>query len=306
MSAGSGSLAPEGRSVAGGIGLMLLAFFLFTANDALAKRLATTYSSGQILVYRSAVVLVVLAPLIARAGVRTVLVIERPWLHGLRVLCATVEVLLFYWAISVLPLADAMTFYLASPIYITVLASFFLKEAVGLRRWLAVMVGFVGVVVALRPSTAAFGGYALIAFVGSLIYAVFVVVTRSVRNAPGIALLSWQFAATLIGGAIAAPVSWVALSAPIDAALLGLLGLVSLAGMACVNQSLRLAPASVVAPYQNTFIVWAILFGYFFFGDTPGWHIVVGATIIVASCLYIFFREQNAAPRVEPDIVSGP
>jgi drug/metabolite transporter (DMT)-like permease len=306
MTAKNGSLAPERQNVAAGIGLMLVGFFLFSANDALGKWLAATYTPGQILLFRSALGLVVLAPFIARAGLSAVFAVERPWLHVLRVFCATVEVYFFYWAVSVLPLADAMTYYLASPIYVTVLASLVLKERVGWRRWSAVAAGFLGVVIALQPSAAAFGWYALIALAGSVVYAVFLVITRSVRDAPGVALASWQFIGALVVGAVTAPINWVPLNAVTDAALLSLLGLLALVAIVCVNRSLNLAPASVVVPYQNTLIVWAILFGYVFFNDVPGWHLLAGAAIIVVSCLYIFFREQKVAPRAEPDIVSGP
>jgi drug/metabolite transporter (DMT)-like permease len=169
-----------------------------------------------------------------------------------------------------------------------------------------VAAGFVGVLVALQPSAAAFGWYALIALAGSIVYSVFLVITRSVRDAPGVALASWQFIAALVVGAVTAPINWVPLNAATDAALLSLLGLLALVAIVCVNRSLHLAPASVVVPYQNTLIVWAILVGYVFFNYVPGWHLLAGAAIIVASCLYIFFREQKVAPRAEPDIISGP
>jgi drug/metabolite transporter (DMT)-like permease len=304
MTAESSSIAPERQNVAAGIGLILLAFFLFSANDAQAKWLAATYTPGQILLFRSILAIIVLAPFAVRAGLHSIIVVERPGLHLLRVLCAAVEVYLFYWAISALPLADAMTFYLASPIYVTALAALVLNESVGLHRWLAVVAGFIGVVVALQPSTAAFGWHALLAFAGSIVYAVFVIITRSVRHTPGVTLAFWQFAATLVVGAITAPVDWVPLKSANDAANLGFLGLVSLVAMLCLNRSLNLAPASVVVPYQNTLIIWGILFGYIFFGDVPGLHIVVGATIIIASCLYIFFRESRT--RAEADFIVGP
>jgi drug/metabolite transporter (DMT)-like permease len=306
MTAQSGALGAERQNIAAGIGLMLLGFLMFSANDALGKWLAATYTPGQILLLRSIFGLAVLAPLIARAGWRSLLVVERPWLHLLRIVCATIEVFFFYWAVSVLPLADAMTYYLAGPIYVTVLAALVLGEPVGWRRWTAVVAGFLGVVVALQPTAAAFGAYALIAFAGSLIYAVFLVITRSVRGTPDLTMAVWQFVAALIAGAVTAPFNWVPFATLADALLVGLLGIVALVAIVCVNRSLKLAPASVVVPYQNTMIVWAILFGYFVFGDTPGWHLIIGAAIIVAACLYIFFREQKVARQPQPDIISGP
>jgi drug/metabolite transporter (DMT)-like permease len=306
MTAKGGALVPERQNIPAGIGLMVLGFVMFSANDALGKWLAATYTPGQILLLRSVFGLTILAPFIWRAGIRSVVSVERPWLHLVRVTFSTVETFLFYWAVSVLPLADAMTYYLAGPIYVTVLAAILLKERVGWRRWTAVGVGFLGVVIALQPTAEAFGWYALIAFAGSLVYAIFMVITRSVRGTPDLTMATWQFVAALIAGIISVPVHWVPFTEPVDAFLIGLLGVVALVAILCVNRSLKLAPASIVVPYQNTLIVWAILFGYIFFHDTPGIHLIVGAAIIIAACLYIFFREQKVANHPEPEVMSGP
>jgi drug/metabolite transporter (DMT)-like permease len=306
MTAEGGTPSPERQNIAAGIGLMLFGFLMFSANDALGKWLAATYAPGQILLVRSIAALVVLSPFIAKVGIRSVLRVERPWLHIFRVCCSTAETFFFYWAVSVLPLADAMTYYLAGPIYVTVLATLVLKEPVGWRRWSAIAVGFAGVLIALQPTAAAFGGYALIAFAGSLIYAVMMVVTRSVRGTPDLTMAVWQIAAALLVGAVTAPFDWVAFPGPSDVLLVGLLGVVALVAIVCVNRSLKLAPASIVVPYQNTLIIWAMLFGYYIFGDAPGWHLIIGASIIVAACLYIFFREQKVARRPQADIVVGP
>jgi drug/metabolite transporter (DMT)-like permease len=294
------------QNVALGIGLMLLGFLMFSANDALGKWLAGTYSPGQILLFRSAFALVVLAPIVAKAGFGSLFALERPWLQAFRLLCATVETFLFYWAVSVLPLADAMTYYLAGPIYVTMMAALVLGEPVRWRRWLAIVVGFAGVLIALQPSAASFGWYALIAFAGSVIYAIYLVVTRSLRGTSDVAMAFWQFATSLVFGAATAPFGWAPIAGAGDVVLIGILGVTALAAIVCVNRSLKLAPASVVVPYQNTLIVWAIFFGYVFFGDVPSLNLLLGAAIIVAACLYIFFREQKVAPRPEPDIVSGP
>ena len=107
-------------------------------------------------------------------------------------------------------------------------------------------------------------------------------------------MVAWQFAAALICGLIWAPFQWVPLDA-YDLVLIGLVGVVGMAAMACVNRSLKLAPASVVVPYQYTMIVWAVIFGYLVFGDIPSWSMVTGATVIIAAGLYIFLREQRLA-----------
>ncbi len=294
------------QNIPAGIGLMLSGFVLFSANDALAKWMTGTYAPGQMLLMRSIASVLVISPFILRGGVRSLFAVERPWLHVLRVVFATAEVLLFYWAVSGLALADTITYYLAGPIYVTVLAAFFLKERVGWRRWSAVAVGFLGVLIALKPSSGAFNYHTLIAFAGSILYALFLVVTRRLRETPDVTLAAWQMLGTLVAGAALAPFGWRAFAHSQDVPMLAMLGVTALVAIVAVNRSLRLAPASVVVPYQYTMIVWAALFGYFVFGEVPSWNVIAGAAIIVAAGLYIFFREQIVAKPAVPQVSPGP
>jgi len=195
-----------------GIGFMAGAIFIFSVNDALGKWLAADYAPPQILLFRSVVAGVLLIPIIRRMGWRALLRVERPWLQLFRVVLAAVETAMFYWAVKRLPLADAMTYYLAGPIYVTLMAAVFLGEKVGWRRWLAVLVGFLGVIVALGPSAASFGGAALIAFAGSIIYSVYLVVTRVLRGTPDTVMAAWQIGAGLIFGIVGTPFVWVPLA----------------------------------------------------------------------------------------------
>lgn len=288
-----------------GIGLMVFAVFLFSVNDTLGKWLAASYAAPQILLLRNLAALAILVPLVWRLGFRSLIVLHRPWLQALRASLGAIEVAMFYWAISYLPLADTMTFYLAGPIYVTVLAAVFLGERVGWRRWTAVLVGFLGVVVALGPSAMSFGWVTLIPLAGSVIYAVFLVTTRVLRGTHDVAMAAWQIAAGFIVGAIGAPFVWRPFEGWHNASLIALLGVMSLVGIVAVNRSLAVAPASVVVPYQYLLIVWAILFGYFVFGDVPSPAMLAGAAIIVGAGLYIFLRESrlglNPKPEVPPD-----
>ena len=294
------------QNIPAGIGLMLFGFLLFSANDALGKWMAATYAPGQILLIRNTASLALLVPFIMKSGLRPLFALDQPWLQLLRLAFATTEVLFFYWAVSGLPLADAMTYYLAGPIYVTVLAAFVLKEHVGWRRWSAVGVGFVGVLIAMKPSTGVFNFHVLIAFTGSLLYAGFLVVTRRLRNTPDLTLATWQVVSGLVAGAIVAPFHWVPVTHKTDFLLLAALGITALVAIVAVNRSLRIAPASVVVPYQYTLIVWAVLFGYLVFGDIPSWRVLTGAAIIVAAGLYIFFREQVVVKPKVPQLAPGP
>lgn len=282
---------------------MLLATLMFSLNDVLGKWLVATYSVTQILFLRSIAALLILAPFIWRAGTVAFRNAPQPWLQVLRAALATFEVACFYLSVWFLPLADAMTFYLAGPIYVTAMSALFLGEKVGVHRWSAVLVGFIGVVIALAPASGSFGVGSLIALAGSFGYAIFMVVTRQVKSTPNTVLATSQALASLAFGAAGSAFTWVPVESVSHALLLLLLGAVSIVAIIFVNQSLRLAPASVVVPYQYSLIVFAVLFGYIFFGDVPERHTLLGAAIIVMSGIYIFMREQRVMsppPREDP------
>lgn len=287
---------PQGPAVAPGvilgIAMMMLGILLFVLNDVLGKWLVATYTVGQVLLIRSIFAIAMLSPMILREGVRRVATPPRPGLQLLRVVFSTAEVAAFYWAVAYLPLADVVTFYLAGPIWVTALSGPLLGEKVGLRRWLAVLVGFAGVVIAMRPTSAVLGLPSLIGLVGSFFFALLMITTRNLRGTPDTTLVTWQTVAALLAGLVAAPFGWVT-PTPVDFLLLGLLGVVATLGHMCVNRSLKLAPAAVVVPYQYTQIVWAVLMGWLFFGDIPGLALIVGSTIIIGAGLYLFLVEQQ-------------
>jgi drug/metabolite transporter (DMT)-like permease len=292
------------RATLAGIGLMLLGTFLFSVNDALGKWMLVTYTVGQMLLIRSIAALFVLSPFIARDGLAPFRAAPRPGLQVLRVLLSTAEVAMFFWAVSYLPLADTVAFYLAGPIYVTALSAIFLREKVGWRRWTAIVVGFVGVMIALQPSPATFTWPALIALAGSFFFAALMIVTRYLRGTHDVVLASGQIGTTLVFAGVIAPFGWTAPS-PGDYFLMSLLGVVAVVALMCVNRSLKLAPASVVVPYQYTLIVWAVILGWLVFGDVPTNAVLVGSGIIIAAGLFIFFREQASTGR-EPAVVPPP
>jgi drug/metabolite transporter (DMT)-like permease len=130
------------------------------------------------------------------------------------------------------------------------------------------------------------------------------VVTRYLRGTSDVVMATGQVSCTLIFALVTAPFGWISPGA-VDVLLMMVLGLTSVVALMAVNRSLKLAPASVVVPYQYTLIVWAVIYGHFVFGDEPKAHTIIGATIIVAAGLYIFWREQIIG-RSKEAVVSPP
>jgi drug/metabolite transporter (DMT)-like permease len=282
-----------------GVMLMLLGMVMFSLNDVLGKWLVATYSVGQLMLIRSLAALVVLAPFFWRMGWRRLVDVDRPKLHLLRSALFAFEASGFYFAVAFMPLADAMVYWLAAPIYVAALSPLLLGEKVGWRRWTAIIVGFIGVVIALEPSRDTFTLPALIALAGSLAFSLAMVLGRSLRAAPDTTLVFWQVAGAAIFAGVwclVDPAGWAPLTG-VDFSLLCLLGIVAMSAHMLVNRSLKLADAATVVPLQYTLLLWAVLFGWMFFGDAPRPAMLVGAIFIVASGLFIFFREQQLKRR---------
>jgi drug/metabolite transporter (DMT)-like permease len=274
-----------------GIALMVLAIFMFSFGDAMGKFLVGTYSVGQLLFLRACAALLLMSPLIWRQR-HDFFHLERPWLQLLRVTLSTLDVAGFFLASVYLPLADVITYYLAGPIFVTAMSAIFLGERVGWRRWTAILVGFCGVLIALRPSAQTVSLPALIALGGSLSFATLMLITRSLRKTPDIVMASSQFVGTFLLGAVLSVFHWVPPS-PGSLVIFALAGCISVTALFCVNRSLKLAPASVVVPYQYSMIVWAVIFGFVVFGDVPKIATIVGAAIIIGAGFYIYLRERD-------------
>src|SRR6201989_174988 len=282
-----------------GIGLVLRGVFMFAFGDALGKYLVATYAVGQLLWLRACAALFVLSPLIWRQR-RSFVAMERPGLQLVRIILSTLEVAAFFVATVYLPLADVVTYYLACPIFVTALSALVLRERVGWRRWSAILIGFAGVLIALRPSAQTISWPAVIALGGSLSFSILMLITRSLRATPDIVMATSQFVGTFLLGALMSPFGWVTPSA-VSLVMFATAGVISISALLCVNRSLKLAPASVVVPYQYSMIVWAVMFGVVVFGDVPSPATIIGAAIIIAAGIYIFLREQ-ALGKQEPAI----
>ncbi|WP_448207246.1 DMT family transporter [Azospirillum sp. sgz302134] len=286
-----------------GILMMLLGMSLFTINDALGKWLVAEYPVGMLLAIRSLFGAVLLAPMILREGVGAVFAVKRLPLHLLRVGCVTAEVACFYWAVRYLPLANVMTIYMAAPLIVTALSVPLLGEKVGWRRWAAVLVGFVGVVVVLNPSGDFDPIPSLVALLGTTIFSTGMITTRLLRQSSNLTLVSFQTFGTGLLGAASLPFVWVP-PPGLDFLLLGALGITALAGHAAMNRSLQLSPAAVVVPFQYVSIVWAVVLDLLVWGTAPTLRIAAGAALIIGSGLFVFHREQvlNRRTTVQTDL----
>jgi len=268
----------------------------FSLNDVLGKWLVATYSVAQVLVLRSIAALLILGPMIWREGAEHLLRPKRPKLQLARVAAGTLEVACFYWAVSMMPLADTMAFWMATPIYVALASALLLGERLERARFAAVVLGFVGVLLALGASLNWGWLPMAVAMFGTAVYSAYLLLTRTLRGTPASVLAAYQMIGALLFGLVLAPLGWAPLNW-FDAGLLMLLGVVGVAAHLAVTTSLSLAPAPVVVPWQYAMILWGILFGWIFFGDVPEPMMLVGVAVIIAAGLWLTRMELRAARR---------
>lgn len=278
-----------------GVILFLLAVFFFALNDALGKWLVADYAVGQLLVLRAVGAAFVLAPM-AWGLDATLLDPRRSGLQGARVLAMAVDTYCFYYATRTMPLADVMTFYMAAPIIVTALSAIFLREEVEPLRWAAVVVGFLGVVVALKPTPDILATASPVALLGAALYAVGQTITRALRGVHWLQLVVWQFGGAGLVGAATLPFVFKA-PGPFDLTLTFLLGAVAMGCFVFMTKALALAPASVLAPFQYTAILWASALGWLVWGDGLSAHVIAGNGLIVASGVVVLRAERLRSTR---------
>jgi drug/metabolite transporter (DMT)-like permease len=273
-----------------GIGYMVLGIASLSFMDALGKRVAGSYSVFEMLAIRSTVALALLAALLGLTGRLDRLRTRQPGGHALRSLCALVAFVCFYAALRYLPLADAVAIAFGSPFLVTALGRLLLREPVQLRQWLAILVGFLGMLLIVRPGPSGVQPSALLVLVSGLAYAFMMVLTRWMTcperpHEASSAFVFYMLVGQAAAGWLVAAGRWRTpdAAALAEMAAMGVLGILGNYGLA---QAFRKAPVAVVAPLEYTGLIWAVTLGALLFGQLPQPTFWVGAAVIVAAGLY--------------------
>jgi drug/metabolite transporter (DMT)-like permease len=298
-----------------GIACLCVGLMFFAVQDAVLKTLVDDYSVLQLLFMRS----LASAPLLAafllwRHGIGG-FATSRPLLHLVRCLLTVTAFTCFYLAVGAVALVDVVALFNAAPLFITAFAGPVLGERVGWRRWCAVAVGFVGVLVMLQPGSAGFNPVVLLGLVAALSYSVSALIARTMGPAESSVLMAFFSNLTFLlvcgssllvlralrtGASFALPD--IALLRPylapvgMDLALMLCAGLITITGFVLVPRAYQLAPASVVSPFEYTYLLWALIIGMLFFDEIPNAASLTGAALIVTAGVYIARREARLAP----------
>ena len=278
-----------------GVRLMLGVTGVFAVMDALTKHVSTLYPAPQILWIRYIMFTAYgLAMTIRRRGWEA-LQSNVPALQITRGLLLAIEILAFIVAFRYLPLADVQAVAGAGPLLTTALSVPILGEKVGIRRWTAVGIGLIGLLIIIRPGMEDFKPLLLLPLSGTVLYAFYLVLTRVVarHDRPDTTAL-YTGMTGLVAMSLVGPFFWVAPDVR-GFLLMICIAILGLTGHGLQIKALSLAPASVLQPLSYFTIIWATILGYVFYNDLPDLPTVIGALLIAGSGLYTFHRERVRA-----------
>lgn len=280
--------------------IALLAFGVFATHDALIKQLGGTYTSFQIIFYAVLFGFPLTTLMLVQDKTSDTLIPHQPFWSFLRTGAVVVSSTGAFYAFSVLPLAQVYAILFATPLLITALSVPILGETVRLRRWLAVAVGLFGVLVVLDPGGLELSLGHLAAVVAATGSALASVIVRKIgRDERLVVLLIYPMLGQFLLMALFMPFVYKPMEA-IDLALVAMVAIFGHVAMRLIIRAYRMAEASMVAPMQYSQILWATLFGALFFNEWPGMNVAVGAAIVIASGLYILFRESSGSSANRP------
>ncbi|ACM36792.1 MULTISPECIES: DMT family transporter [Rhizobium/Agrobacterium group] len=301
------SLSPNLSNPLRGMALMAGCMLVLPGMDAIAKYMANIegMSPGQITFYRFFFQLACTLPFLVALQGRNAFTAKRPFLNLLRGALHGAASLCFFAAVKYMPLADVFAIYFVEPFILTALSALFLGDKVGWRRWLAILIGFGGAMIVIQPSWEVFGATSLLPVLCAFLFALYMFLNRAIGNADSpmtMQTMSGVGGTIFMGGAllIGQSAGSADFTASLPTSVTGLLLLVLLGVLSghihlLVVKAFRMAPLSVLAPFQYFEIIAATILGYVLFDDFPSPSKWLGIGIIVASGLFILWREHRSA-----------
>jgi drug/metabolite transporter (DMT)-like permease len=293
---------PRAEHVTLGILLMIGATFMFSVSSAASKVLVADYPPGEVMFVRTAISLIVVAMVILPRTGFAVYRTSKPGSHVLRAMSQTASQTCIILAFSLMPFASVVAISFAAPLVATLASAYFLREPVGGARWIALIVGFLGVLIVTNPGAETFQIGALFALGNAILYGT---VTAGVRGMSGtestdtlmmyqMTLLTLTFGCMLPLGA-----RWPASGT--DVMWMLVLGFANVIGQYWWTRALHVAPTSAVSPFYYLMLVWSLLIGFGIWGDLPTASLLIGSAVVVGSGLFLLWREsRKIQPKTQP------
>ena len=294
-----------------GILLIILGMSIFSVQDVLVKYLSVSTSVFQIFFVRSIVGLLTISLYLSITKQKIIFKSQYPVLTLIRVILFFSAFLAFYTSLSVLPLATANTLFFTSPFFITIFSMIFLKEKIGIRRWSAIIIGFLGVIVVMNPRVENLNLFYLLPVYCAVCYALSMIIIKKTSDKDSVysQIFHLYISALILSSLISLFIGDGSFNKYDDPALkflfrewhlslnentifLFIIGFAGAGGFFCLHLAYRISSPPTIAPFEYILILWSISLGWLVFGDVINLRVLIGIIIIVASGIYVFLREN--------------
>ena len=269
---------------------MFLSVCAFSVMDLLVKW-SDNYPLGQVIFFRGFFGIVFYYFVIPKDRIKNFYITKRPFLHLSRCLVGLAALLSIFTALRNLPLATVVSISFAAPIFTTIFSIFFLSEKVGYFRWLAVLVGFIGILIISEPGLSSLNIYYIFPVIFVLGMSYVAISIRQLSSTEPVWLISLFFSAAItVAGLVTLPFGWL-MPNLMDLILLSMIGFFGGVANLWLSQSYKLSEVSLVTPLKYLALVFAIVFGFLIWGEIPSVKTLFGALLVITSSIIIFRRE---------------
>jgi drug/metabolite transporter (DMT)-like permease len=280
---------------------MIASGAVFNCANAASKWLVASYPLGEVLFSRSLVALLTMAAFILPATGLAVYRTQRLRAHAMRATSQVGSQTMLLIAFSMMPLAGATAIMFSSPIFSTLASAYFLHEKVGPTRWAVLLVGFLGVLVIANPGMDSFQIGALFALGNAILFGTVVAGVRGMASTESTeTLIMYQLTLLTVCYALFLPFGFT-MPTGFDALIMIGSGVGNGMAQYLWTRAIHLAPTSAVVPFQYLQLVWAMLLGFAIWGDLPTVNLLIGSAVVIASGMFLFWRETRRVPVAEPD-----
>jgi drug/metabolite transporter (DMT)-like permease len=295
----------KGKSVLNGIGLMVIATVLFSIMHASIKFMSSSLHPFEIAFFRNLFGLLVIAPWFIKYGIKP-LKTKKIKLHMARSFFNVIAMLSFFYSLSITPLADVASLAFTAPLFASILAIIFLKEVVGLKRGIAIVMGFIGTLIIVDPIYSSISNGHILVLLSASVWSVSLIIIKVLgRTESSVTITSYMVLIMIPFSAIAAFFYW-EIPTLKDLFFLLIIGVCGTSAQMLLAQALRQGDTSIIMPFDFLKLIWAVGIGYLFFFEVPALNTWIGSIIIFLSTIYIAYRERVLSQKSKIQSVTQP
>ena len=293
------------KSVLNGIGLMIIATVLFSVMHASIKYMSSSLHPFEIAFFRNLFGLIVIAPWFIRYGLEP-LKTKKIKLHLARSFFNVIAMLSFFYSLSIAPLADVASLAFTAPLFASILAVVFLKEIIGIKRIIAIILGFIGAIIVIDPVYSSINNGHILTLLSASVWSVSLIIIKILgRTESSVTITSYMVIIMIPLSGIAALFYWETPTIN-DLIFLVIIGISGTAAQMLLAQALRQGDTSIIMPFDFLKLIWAVGIGYLFFFEVPSLNTWLGSIIIFLSTLYIAYREKVLSKKIKIKNITQP